>query len=102
MESFAVMWDRFFSDLSTFLGSLERADHPNYNYSEYAVQRLELWIISLCQLITHIEADTNTETVRQIVSNINKRPPLTAPSLEQKSILVLTETSQTYGTVVNP
>ncbi len=55
------MWDRFFSDLSTFLGSLERADHPNYNYSE---------LISLCQLITHIEADTNTETVRQIVSNM--------------------------------
>ncbi len=46
---------------STFLGSLERADHPNYNYSE---------LISLCQLITHIEADTNTETVRQIVSRL--------------------------------
>ncbi len=27
-------------------------------------------MISLCQLITHIEADTNTETVRQIVSNM--------------------------------
>lgn len=62
MEAFWNSWERFFNELSTFLDSVQRHEiRPNKSYCEYVVQRLELWIVSVSQLTSHIESAQDQE-----------------------------------------
>ncbi len=60
---FGANWERFFSDLSTFLGSAENAEHPNRDYSEYVVHRLQMWIVSISHLLAHLQSTSIGEVV---------------------------------------
>ena len=45
---------RFFGALQSLLSQLENTEHPNPHFCEYAVDRLELWIYTVFQLVEHL------------------------------------------------
>ena len=63
MEAFWENWERFFGELSSFLGTAKRAEYPSKDYCEYVVQRLELWIVSVSHLLHHIQSAQDQEVI---------------------------------------
>ena len=56
-------WERYFSELSAFLTGAERQlGFANDNFSEYVVDRLELFIVNISSLAEHFQLHSNEET----------------------------------------
>ena len=71
VTSFAESWMRFFGALQSFLSQLENTEHPNSHFCEYAVDRLELWISTVSQLVEHLDTDEfTTDFIEECIANL--------------------------------
>lgn len=53
-------WETFFTEISRFISSLNnQRSLANEQFSEYAVERLEMFILNLLSLISHLSASGN-------------------------------------------
>lgn len=72
MADFEESWRRFFDALRTFLRQLEHTrEHPNREYCEYAVDRLELWNSTISGLIAHLNGLSASQFLMRCVSDLD-------------------------------
>ncbi len=57
-EQLLSEWDTFFTEISRFVSSVNRQRGlANEQFCEHAVERLEMFLVSISSLITHIRAN---------------------------------------------
>ena len=61
-------WERFFTELSTFLHTAERQrETANEAYSEYVLQRLQTSLLSLSALMDHLRTGVHVNNQQAVV-----------------------------------
>ena len=72
---FAHGWEQYFTELTSFVGDLSRHEGTtNENYTEFAIDRIEMCIVNLSSFIHHLEVavvavgDEEQGTIRRYLS----------------------------------
>ena len=66
-------WERYFNELSAFLTGAERQlGLANDNFSEYVVDRLELFIVNISSLAEHFQRIQ----MKKLLSLVHGTPPI--------------------------
>ena len=63
--AFLGSWTRFFTELQSLLRSIDYTQHPNSDFSEYVVDKCEMWIVSVLQLTDHLSMSSSLSQVMQ-------------------------------------
>lgn len=65
-------WVGFFNELSLFLRTAKHTEHPSRGFCEYVVDRLQMWIVSVAHLVTHLESRSASNVAVVYVSCLNE------------------------------
>jgi len=71
-SSFLENWTRLFSGLQSFLEGAQSSQYPTYHYCEYVLDRTEMFITSISQLVTHFNSSHANDVVQQYVGHLNE------------------------------